>query len=344
MTLRDLAAAHQETLDRVAGSASRSAASLWRERVDPAWLDQSWDQLSPELETVVGAAQVLAAKHATSYVDQAGRLQGVTVTAGVVPQAFAGVTREGREIIPELFTAVTTTKALIGGGADARFALRAGVGVLSVLTGTAVADAGKSADRTLAVGKRMLYSVRVVQPGACSRCAILAGVIGYRDDFQRHPRCRCTSMPLSQGDSPDGFFRDPSDYFESLPKAEQDRVFTKTGAEAIRLGANPAKVVDARRGMYRSSVRRSDGSYAPARLRPVTIGRKADGSPLQVYATTEGNTARGAWGRTQALNVRLGNERYRRTSTLRLMPEQIIHMAPNPDRAVELLRRYGYLT
>ncbi len=64
---------------------------------------------------------------------------------------------------------------------------------------------------------------------------------------------------------------DPRKYFASLSSAEQDRVFTKAGAEAIRAGADIAKVVNARRGMQEATL----------------FGRK-------VLATSEGATIRGA--------------------------------------------------
>jgi hypothetical protein len=46
---------------------------------------------------------------------------------------------------------------------------------------------------------------------------------------------------------------DPKLYFESLSGPEQDRIFTKVGAQAIRDGADIFQVVNARRtkaGMY----------------------------------------------------------------------------------------------
>jgi len=134
----------------------------------------------------------------------------------------------------------------------------------------------------------------------------------------------------------------PDDYFQSLSKAEQDRVFTKAGAEAVRNGADPAKVVNARRGYFGSKPL----NVPVRRLRPIQIGVRPDGSPLTVFATAEGTTIRGAFGRQEIAATgeatKLG--RYRRTTTLRLMPEQIVQMAGgNRERLVELLTRYGYL-
>lgn len=133
----------------------------------------------------------------------------------------------------------------------------------------------------------------------------------------------------------------PEEYFENLTRAEQDRIFTKAGAEAIRNGASPISVVNARRGALTGG-----GLGKPARLIPTTIGVRADGSPLRVYLTGEGTTARGAFGRRerQLTEAYARSGQYRRTTTVRLMPEQIAVMAGgNADRWRELLKKYGYL-
>lgn len=309
---------------------------LWAP-ANPAELEREWTYRAPDIVATVTSAQVAAARQATPYVNavRAG-------TAAVVAEAFGGITRESRMVGPELYSGVTYTKKLVGAGMGVGDAFRAGTALMSMLAANTVRDAGRMADKTLSVGRGLTYSVRVVQPGACSRCAILAGVKGYRTDFERHPSCRCTSMPLRGNETPEGFYRRPLGYFESLTEAEQDRVFTKGGAWAIRNGADPVKVVNARRGMYKAAKKHPDGTFGPARLRPVTIGTRADGSPLQVYATREGTTARGTWGRGQTLDNATG--RYRRTSSLRLMPETVMQMSQSPEHAVKLLRKFGYLT
>src|SRR5690606_25895161 len=91
--------------------------------------------------------------------------------------------------------------------------------------------------------------VRMVNPPSCSRCAVLAGrFYRWNDGFQRHPRCDCRHVPTTEANAGD-IVTAPRDYFDSLDAAEQDRIFTQAGAEAIRLGADPAQVVNARRGM-----------------------------------------------------------------------------------------------
>ncbi len=347
MSLTRLASEHQDRLVAVSDRAARQSLRLWGE-VQSGSLEAGWSAVAPRVERVVADAQVAAAGLSSAYVGAALREQGIDAGgARIVPEAFGGVTREGRAVAPELYAAVTTTKTLIGRGVGVGQAFRAGAAFMSVMASTLVRDAGRSADRTLSAGKGVLRSVRVVSPGACSRCAILAGVTGYKTDFKRHPGCRCTSMPIRDGEgAPEGFFNNTDEYFESLSRAEQDRVFTKAGAEAIRQGADPMKVVNARRGAYGVSYNsRGTGRVNPGRLQQVTIGVRADGSPIRVYATTEGTTSRGAWGRGQTLNsgIREG-DRYRRTRSLRLMPEQIMQMSSDPARIRTLLEQYGYIT
>lgn len=344
--LTDLAERRQENLDVVATDAATRVVRLWSS-ANPAELERSWTYTAPEIAAVVAASQVDAARQSTAYAEATATAIGATPTRRtVVAEAFGGVTREGRAVAPELYSGVTYTKTLIGAGMGVGQAFRAGTALMSILAANTVRDAGRSADRVAGITQGQTRYVRVVQSGACSRCAILAGVQGYRVDFERHPGCRCTSIGIPAGGSvPEGFFASSGEYFDSLTEAEQDRIFTKSGAWAIRNGADEIKVVNARRGMYKSAVKHADGSYGPSRLRPITIGVRADGSPLQVYATTEGATWRSSWARQQADGVKGATDRYRRTSTLRLMPEQIMKMSGSaaPERARELLERYGYV-
>jgi len=83
-------------------------------------------------------------------------------------------------------------------------------------------------------------------------------------------------------DAPGDLTTDPRAYFDSLPAAEQARLFTKAGAEAIRQGADVAQVVNARRGMYSAAGRALTTTGTDRRLRvrlmPEEIIREADGN------------------------------------------------------------------
>lgn len=335
--------------DRVAASVGR----LWRQ-VRGGSFDAGWDAIAPQVEQRVVAGQVAAAKAGAAYANRALVLQGAKPGPPIYPVSFGGATREGREVVPELYASVTTAKSLVRRGSGVGSAFEAGFGVLSLLAGTIVRDAGIAAVKSASVAgvdsgeapRTFRKMIRVVQPGACSRCAILAGRDDYKRNFERHPGCRCSLMPMINDDwsvfKDSGFFESAEAYFDSLSEAEQDRVFTKAGAWAIRNGADPVKVVNARRGAPFTKADPWDMSQR-ARLRPVKIGVKSDGSPLYVYATREGTSYRSAWAREQRDGVKGDDDRYRRTTTLRLMPEQIMKMSGTPERAVELLKKYGYI-
>lgn len=348
--MHSLAMQYQAESSRQSDRVALAVGRLWR-RTRGASFDAGWDSIAPLIEQQVVAGQVAAAEAGAAYANKALVLQGASPGPHVAAQAFGGATREGREVVPELYASVTTAKSLVRRGSGVGSAFEAGFGVLSLLAGTIIRDAGVSAVKSASVagmgpdGKPVRYvkMIRAVQDGACSRCAILAGRGNYKQNFQRHPGCRCTLVPVIDDDwsgfVDTGFYESPQSYFDSLSEAEQDRVFTKAGAWAIRNGADPVSVVNARRGAL------STTAAAPnvARLRPVQIGVMADGSPLMVYATREGTSYRSAWAREQRDGVKGDGDRYRRTTTLRLMPEQIMKMSDSPERAVELLKKYGYI-
>lgn len=173
---------------------------------------------------------------------------------------------------------------------------------------------------------------------------MLAGISSYRVAFPRHPACQCTAAPVP-GDRdtakvPKGFHDSVDSYFESLSTAEQDRVFTKAGAEAIRQGADPVKVVNARRGASGITTSRGIGREthpnSGRRIQKTIIGHHGDGSPIEVYTTSEGTTRRGAYGKAQ--------RQFSSPTRARLMPETVMSIARTPAEARVLLRDAGYLT
>ncbi|WP_157480060.1 hypothetical protein [Leifsonia sp. Root227] len=319
-------------------------------------LDGSWDALAPRIVQAVTSGQTAAAAQATPFMDAVDRSYGRKPSGGsLVPEAFSGVMLDGREVGPALFSAVTTTKEAIGAGIAPPNAFLAGANALAVVAQAALQDMGRQADITLGRARAYTRYVRVVGAGACSRCGILAGAASSEKAFLRHTGCQCQAMPVlvSRGGVPNiprGFHDSPEAFFDSLSKVEQDHAFTKAGAEAIRAGANPVSVVNARRGAY--GIGYSGHYHAPVPvgtrsvLKPIQIGVKADGTPLRVYATGEGTSARGAFYKSERARggeaVKEG--RYRRSTTIRLMPEQLIQMAGSDvNRLRELLTRYGYM-
>lgn len=346
----EIAYAHQLELIRIGKLLGNRTKLLWQ-HMDVRDLDQSWQFVAPQMVRQVAAAQLAAAELTSPYLDAIDRSYGHKAPAvALAPTAFTNVMGDGREIAPALYGAVTNMKTAIGAGTSVGNAFQIGSHFVAMIAQSALQDMARNADRSLAAGKGYTRYIRVVNGSACSRCAILAGMYSGEEAFLRHASCQCSTVPISvDGKSPKGFYDTPQKYFDSLSKSEQDRVFTNSGAEAIRRGADPIKVVNARRGAY--GIQYSTHGYVPTnpaesrRLTPITIGVKADGSPLKVYATAEGKF-RGEFRRSEerrgALAVKEG--RYTRTTSVRVMPEQLLMMAGNnPARWTELLGRYGYL-
>lgn len=337
--LSEYAREYQNRLAGLSDKTTRRVLSLWRD-VSPVSLDDGWNGIAPELDRVMSNAQVTAARMSSTYVTRSMSMQGMRSSAvEVVPESFAGVTRTGRSVVPELFTAVTTAKQLIGAGAGVGRAFQTGSSVMAVIAATIIRDTGRGSGAAVAGGRGGTRTVRVVQAGACSRCAILAGATGLRP-FKRHPGCMCTNMVIPGSAAPEGFHETPGDYFDSLSESEQERVFTKAGAEAIRAGADPVQVVNARRGARRST---SIGAVPVSRLRQTRIGTAADGSPIMGYTTLEGTTVRGGFGRGRQDLTRNSDDRYRRTQTNRLMPETILALTDDAELRKVLLRDAGYV-
>lgn len=307
--------------------------------MDPAlWFQLFADQYADQ----VVAAQLEAAVLAEWSVDHALELQHVPVadsTPALSPAAFASTDGYGRPVLGQAYASAGAVggaaQGAIEAGGDplvARALAWASVAEsLAVATQTMVSDASRSAKSARMLARDTGW-VRVLTPPSCSRCAVLAGK-WHRNataGFQRHPRCDCTQIPVSDASDPEfaGAFFEARDYFDSLSTAEQDRVFTKAGAQAIRDGADVGQVVNARRGMS-------------------TVNDKFG---FRTQVTSEGTTKKG-WARMylgsnyQAKLRKQPGSRYRRTDRRRLMPEEIYRMAGGDrDRSMSLLHANGYYT
>lgn len=326
MTVERVATAHYRRQAALARRAARRIARLWR-RVDRGDIRASWNAQVADAIAVLSSAQAIAAASAGSYVDDALEAQDFTADAlgRVAPGRFAGVASDGRDLTGLLLQPAVRALTVIGAGADPRRALVAGAAELDMIVRTQVADAGRAADGVAITARPEVRGyTRVLVGKSCSRCVVLAGRwYAWNQGFKRHPRCDCRHVPTERDMSAD-VRTGPRAYFDSLSTAEQDKTFTKAGAEAIRDGAEIAQVVNARRGMQTATV----------------FGR-------QVLVTTEGTTTRGLAG--QRLGARRDGQkrdggRYRSAVRVRLMPEQI-YLEAGGDRAeaIRLLKLHGFL-
>lgn len=306
-------------------------------------LDGSWAQsVAPVVSQQVGAGQLALAAGSDRFTASAASAENFgAARSAIEPQAFAGVDGAGRSIVDTLYGAVATTKTAIGAGLGREQAMLAGASYLAAMVKTLVADLGRSADNASAAGRGFTHYIRVVGGQGCSRCAILAGISSGAQAFRRHVNCECTAMPVAYvARIPKGLHANPQAYFDSLSDAEQDRIFTKAGAQAIRDGADPTRVVNARRGANGIGYSgHQAGLHQPGtprgRFVKTTIGYRPNGDPVQVYTTAEATTIRGSFGRAQKATS---------GSRVRLMPESIIEIAGDDLRLRQaFLRDAGYI-
>lgn len=326
-TAEALASAHYLQQQRTVRRAANLAQRAWR-RMSPGDLDGSWRTVAPLLVQAVSSGQQQAADPADVYVAAVIAADGATSEpAGKVnTAAFTGRTADGRPLRSLLYQPVIETRWRMLAGQSAQDALSASLATLLRAVDTEVADAGREASGVSIAGNRTCTGyVRVLNPPSCARCAILAGrVYGSAVAFQRHPHCDCTHLPTTRYRSSP--LTDARDYFGSLSAAEQNRIFTAAGAQAIRDGADISSVVNARRGMY-----------------------TADAYGRRLASTYDATTRRGAFYRAER---RRAIERGLippsgagfRLRVPRLLPEEIYRQAANRDEVIAMLRRYGYLT
>lgn len=305
-----LAAARHTQQQQLARAAASVAGESWS-HVDPGDVARSWTELLGRPIAAVTGAQYLAAEGADAYVSEVLAAQGIEAdSAGpIAPSRLAGVASDGREIESLLFQPAIRSLQAIDAGAPPAEALTVGRLSLDMIVRTQVADAGRAADGIAVASRPRVGYIRHVSSGACSRCVILAGTFfRWNAGFLRHPHCLCVHVPTAEAEAR-GIMRSPRGYFDSLSGAEQDRVFTRAGAEAIRDGANMSRVVNARRGMQ-------------------TAGES------RTTVNTEGRVV------NERHRTRTGPLTYRR----RLMPEEIYRRSGDDrEAALRLLRQNGYL-
>ena len=189
---------------------------------------------------------------------------------------------------------------------------------------TEIADAGRFATgASITTNRTCTGYVRVISGSACARCIILAGNVYHSAvAFKRHPHCDCVHQPTIRGHSKG--YTDPKEYFQNLSKAEQDRVFGRAGAQAIRDGADIYRVVNARR--------KAAGLQSAAENQLGLLRQQGILSDVQALS---GNP-RITFSRTISQD--------RRDKRVRVMPETIYRIARDRDHAIELLKANGFIT
>lgn len=308
---------HQAALMGIQVATARRLREQWA-GVDRDNVSESWVSRLPAMAQAVAAGQLAAAGLSDGYLDRASG--GAAASGRVLPQAFAGVASDGRDLGTLLTRPLVTTLARLGAGESVPRAMALGLATLDVIGRTQVGDAGRSADQVAMASRRSIGAyTRAVEPDACNRCVVLAGRRYQWDQaFLRHPQCACSHEVVPPGDELEG--ADPRAVFDRMDRATQDRRFGVEGAQAIREGADMSQVVNSRRGIS-------------------SVGSDRRGARF----TSEGVTARGRAGRRLGGLERVEGESLRRSSRPRLTPEAIIREARSRDEAIGLLGEHGYL-
>lgn len=211
--------------------------------------DAGWVRIRSQAEQRIQlgrAAAIHAAIPYTSTVLAETRQPGAAVGA-VVPGTFLAVAPDGMPVIETLDALPVRAKQAVARGAsavEARYAAASWLGGVAV---TMLADTSRDVYQADMIARpRVTGYVRMVSPGACDRCIILAGKrFLWNQGFQRHPRCNCRHIPASENVAGD-LSTDPYAYFNSLSEGEQAKVFGKVQAQAIRDGADIYRVTNTR--------------------------------------------------------------------------------------------------
>ena len=332
----------QQQVKRAVNDARKEARRLWRS-IDQDAVLPAWREVLPRMVALIVSMQVLAAQTADTYVGDALAAQDLDLPpeGQVNPYGLAGFASDGWPLASLLMMPAVQTVRLIQQGMPAARAFASGQASLEMAAGTQVADAFRAADSVAGTARRVTTYVRVLGPRPCSRCIMLAGEISWSTAFRRHPNCACSTLPSTQTAGRE-YQTDPRLYFESLSEAEQDRIFTKAGARAIRDGADMNRVVNARR---RAAGMRSASDYARSRRQ-----RRRRGTEWAELTATEGTVT--GRGRLQRRSTLAGDHFVTFEDPLalpggglapRLMPESIYEIARDQEHAIALLRRHGYI-
>lgn len=341
----EIAAAHYRSQQAIARQGALAAAAVWRS-VEFSNLDSSWDGVAGNAVRLLALGQYAAAAQASAYIERQAAAQGVDLDATRVdPRGFSGRAADGRPLTGLLRTGIVETKVGIAGGLSPREAMARGLASLTLSWTNETAQAGRNADHVALTGQTHMGGyVRVLSGASCSRCTVLAGKFyRWNNGFQRHPHCDCVHLPADVPATVADVDISPRARFDSLSRAEQDGIFGKANAAAIRDGADVAQVVNARRGMDAFGVTTREGANVQRGL----YGRRMAESTGQLDRRQRAQNGRAGGFDPFAPRARryAGVGMHELADVRRLTPRAIYDLAGS-DRtlAVELLRRYGYLT
>lgn len=354
MAAPELARGYQADVATLSSNTARLMSLLWR-RIRPDQISTSWLEQLPTAVAVLAAGQTVAAELADPYL---GAITPGPATDDIVPDSFAGATLTGEPLASLAYRPVIQTLSAVRDGLAVDAALAVGERVLTMYARTQTSDAARQAvSAGMGTRPHVKGFYRMLVGKSCSRCAILAGRLYARQEpFNRHPKCDCVHIPVAEADD--------SYVFDAKAAIEAGQVTGLSRAElrAIELGADPAAVVNARRGMYTTADGRFRYTREGASRRGVAGARilardaaRARGEDVAgrffdnlVFSKAEADQyaallRRGVKHTRLTATGREQGYRYSYARTARPTPEQIMKDAVTPEDARRLLINYGYV-
>lgn len=321
--------------------------SLWRS-LDPGDI-ADWERMLPAAVAMMVAAQTVAAELADPYLTQA--LDDADTTHPAVD--VGGMIGPVESL---LYTPVIEAKTLIGQGMASHLALQTAGAKLATIVHTGTTDTARLAVASgMAARRHASGYYRFLRAPSCGRCAVLAGrFYKWNRGFPRHPRCDCGHRPVRDADDSSAY-----DARKAIDAGEVTGL-SKAVVEAVKLGANPAQVVNAQVGMYDAgqfsltatgtTLRGVAGARILAKDVDRAFGIDVSRQTYTNYSFDRYKVAQFAEmlrrGKTYTRVTGTGRVQqyaYRFARTPRPTASQIIASASSRDEAIRLLTNYGYI-
>jgi hypothetical protein len=254
--------------------------------------DAAWLRIETPIFRALSTAQLSAATTGAVYAPAALQEQGVVpaLTGTFNPSRLAGIAADGRSLEGLLYGSVTRAKEAIAAGSDVREALQFGGAFLDAAVDTAVQDAGRvAAGVQMAQARGCAGYIREEKSGCCKHCALLMGKF-YRwsTGFERHLHCHGKNVPVGSAEAGRAMATSPRTHFDGLSAVDQDRIYGKAAAQAIRDGADISQVVNANRGMRVSGRTTTEGTTRRGSASKYLDGRQRL-MPEEIYRLAGGN-------------------------------------------------------
>lgn len=219
-----------------------SVSKLWRRMGTN--FDSSWFELRPSVVQSVHVGRAAAVTSAGQYTPALLAATGqVAPASGSLNSArFLASAPDGRDMGTLLDESVIRAKVGVARGLSSVGALESAGSWLTGMLLTVMADTRRSVVGADIVQRPAIAGyTRMLNAPSCSRCVILAGKwFRWNAGFQRHPRCDCIHVPSTTRAFAEeqGFVSDPYEYFNSLSREQQEKVFGRIEARAIRDGGD----------------------------------------------------------------------------------------------------------